>query len=89
MQVPTTHHIISTLRMIFGYLNNHKHLDLWNCLFLQVTTVYHIIYRGLYMSAHALLNLVNDLRKRDKMLRLLSILSLFRNELNKFNNTGA
>ena len=41
------------------------------------------------MSAHALLNLVNDLRKRDKMLRLLSILSLFRNELNKFNNTGA
>ena len=27
--------------------------------------------------------------KKDKMLGLLSILSLFRNELNKFNNTGA
>ena len=41
------------------------------------------------MRAHALLNLLNDLRKRDKMLGLLSILSLFRNELNIFNNTGA
>ena len=28
-------------------------------------------------------------RKRDKMRCLLSILSLFRNEFNKFNNTGA
>ena len=41
------------------------------------------------MSAHVLLNLLNELRKRDKMRGLPSILSLFRNEFNKFNNTGA
>ena len=41
------------------------------------------------MSAHVLLNLLNELRKRDKMLGLPSILSLFRNEFNKFNDTGA
>ena len=34
------------------------------------------------MSAHVLLNLLNELRKRD-------ILSLFRNEFNTFNFTGA
>ena len=39
------------------------------------------------MSAHVLLNLLNELRKRDKMRGLPSILSLVRNELNKFNNT--
>ena len=39
------------------------------------------------MSANVLLNLLNELRKRDKMQGLLIILSLFRNELNKFNNT--
>ena len=41
------------------------------------------------MSAHVLLNLLNKLRKRDKMRGLPSILPIFRNELNKFNNTGA
>ena len=41
------------------------------------------------MSAHVLLNLLNELGKRDKMRGLPSILSLFRNELNKFNNTRA
>ena len=41
------------------------------------------------MSTHVLLNLLNKLRKRDRMRGLLSILSLFRNEFNKFNNTGA
>ena len=41
------------------------------------------------MSAHVLLNLLNELRKRDKMRGLPSILSLFRNEFNKFNKTGA
>ena len=41
------------------------------------------------MSAHALLNLLNKLGERDKMQGLPSILSLFRNEVNKFNNTGA
>ena len=39
------------------------------------------------MSAHVLLNLLNKLGKRDKMRGLSSILSLFRNEFNKFNNT--
>ena len=41
------------------------------------------------MSAHVLLNLFNDQSKRDQMRGLPSILSLFRNEFNKFNNTGA
>ena len=41
------------------------------------------------MSAHVLLNLLNELRKRDKMRGLPSILSLLRNEFNKFNNTRA
>ena len=36
-----------------------------------------------------LLNLINSLHKRDKMLSKPRILSLFRNEFNKFNNTGA
>ena len=40
------------------------------------------------MSAHVLLNLLNELRKSDKMRGLPSILSLFRNEFNKFDNTG-
>ena len=47
------------------------------------------IYRGSCMSAHVLLNLLNELRKRDKMRGLPSILSLFGNEFNKFNNTRA
>ena len=38
------------------------------------------------MSAHVLLN---KLMKRDKMRGLPSTLSLFPNEFNKFNNTGA
>ena len=41
------------------------------------------------MSAQVLLNLLNELGKRDKMRGLPSILSLFRNEFNKFNNTRA
>ena len=45
--------------------------------------------RGSYMSAHVLLNLLNELGKRDKMRGLPSILSLFRNEFNKFNSTRA
>ena len=36
------------------------------------------------MSAHVLLNLLNELVKRDKMRGLPSILSLFRNKFNKF-----
>ena len=41
------------------------------------------------MSALVLLNLLSELRKRDKMRGLPSILSLFRNEYNKFNKTRA
>ena len=41
------------------------------------------------MSAHGLLNLLNKFRKRDKIRSLPSILWLFRNQLNKLNNTGA
>ena len=39
------------------------------------------------MRARVLLNLFNKLRKSDKMLGLPSILSLFRNKFNHFNNT--
>ena len=46
------------------------------------------------MSAHVLLNLLNEFGKMDKMRGLPSILSLFRNEsrvfqTNKLNNTRA
>ena len=41
------------------------------------------------MSAYVLLNLLNELRKGDEMRGLPSISSLFHNEINKFNNTGA
>ena len=57
-----------------------KHLS-WNSV--------KVINRGSDMSAHVLLNLLNELRKRDKKRGLPSILSHFRYELNKFNNTRA
>ena len=41
------------------------------------------------MSAPVMLNLLNELGKKDKMRGLSSVLSLFSNELNKFNNTRA
>ena len=41
------------------------------------------------MSAHASLSLLNELGKSDKMRGLQNILSLFRNEFNTFNKTGA
>ena len=40
------------------------------------------------MSGHVLLNLLNELRERNKMQGLPSILSLFCNLFNKFDNTG-
>ena len=40
-----------------------------------------------YMSIHVLSNLIKELRKRKQSLS--SILSLFCNEFNKLNNTGA
>ena len=56
---------------------------------IRILSLNNHIYRGSYMSAHVLLNLLNELGKRDKMRGLPSILSLFRNEFNKFNNTRA
>ena len=47
------------------------------------------LYRGSYMSAHVLLNLLNELGKRGKMRGLPSILSLFCSKFNKFNKTRA
>ena len=41
------------------------------------------------MNAYVLLIFLNVLGRRDKMRGLRSILSLFRNELNKLNNTRA
>ena len=41
------------------------------------------------MSAQVFLNLLNELGNREKMRGLPSILSLFRNEFNEFNNTRA
>ena len=49
----------------------------------------YVLNRGSYMSAQVLSNLLKELRKRDKMRGLPRILSLFRNEFNKFNYTGA
>ena len=43
----------------------------------------------MYMNAQVLLNLLIKWRKRDKMRGLPSILSLFRNEFDKLNDTGA
>ena len=41
------------------------------------------------MSVCVILNLLNELRKSDKILGLPGILSIFRNEFNKFSNTQA
>ena len=61
-----------------------------HCLFmLSLYFKVHVLNRGSYMSAHVLLNLLHELGKRDKMRGLPSILSLFRNEFNKLNNTRA
>ena len=41
------------------------------------------------MSAHVLLNLLNELGKKIRCEAVPSILSVFPNKFNKFNNTGA
>ena len=57
--------------------------------FCVLPSVCHVNRRS-YMSAQLLLNfLLDKLGKSDKMQGLPSILSLFRNKFNKFNNTGA
>ena len=47
------------------------------------------INRESYMSAHVLLNLLNEFGKRDQMRGLQIILYFFCNKFNKFNNTRA
>ena len=59
------------------------------CPSIELLLFFLFLYGGSYMSAHVLLNLLNVLGKRDEMRGLPSILSLFRNEFNKFNNTRA
>ena len=49
----------------------------------------YFIYRGSYMNAHVLLNLLNQLGEKIRCDAFPSILSVFSNEFNKFNNTGA
>ena len=53
--------------------------------FISLCNLKHNEYRGSYISAHVLLNLLNELGKRNKMRGLPSILSLFCNKFNKFN----
>ena len=72
-----------------GILCLQEKLLFWSGKYYVCLLFWSAIYRGSYMSANVLLNLLNELRKRDKMRGLPSILSLFRNELNKFNNTRA
>ena len=48
---------------------------------------FNFINRRSYMSARVLLNLLNELRKSDQMRGLTSILFLFCNKFNKFNDT--
>ena len=48
-----------------------------------------LLHSGSYTRTHDLLNLIKELRKRDKMRGLQCILSLFRIEFHKLNTTGA
>ena len=48
-----------------------------------------VINGGSYMSAHVLLNILNQFGERDEMRGLSRILTLFCNECNTFTNTGA
>ena len=45
--------------------------------------------RASYIIAHFLFNLLNGMRKKDKIRGLQSILSIFCNKFNKLNYTGA
>ena len=50
---------------------------------------YSNLFLNAYINRHVLLNLLNELGKSDKRLGLSTISLLFRNEFNKFSNTGA
>ena len=70
-----------------GQLKNSIEIRLLNLCF---DFTYPTFYRPVHnMSAQVLLSLLNELGKSDKMRGLPSILSLFCNKFNKFNNTGA
>ena len=47
------------------------------------------IYRGYYISARVLLNLLNELGKKIRCKALPSFLAVFPNKFKNFNNTGA
>ena len=47
------------------------------------------IYRGSYIRAHVLLNLLNELGEEIKCEACRAFYLFFRNEFNKFNNTRA
>ena len=48
-----------------------------------------MLYRRYYMIAHVLSNVLNEFGISERMRGLLSIVSPFRNEFNKFNYTRA
>ena len=58
-------------------------------LFTRIKIFAYSLNKGYCISAHVLLNLSNEFGKGDNMRGLPSMLSFFRNEVNKFNNTGA
>ena len=61
----------------------------WPIMYIYVLLCFSVLNRGSDMSAQVLLNLLNKLGKSDKMRGLPSILLLFPNDINIFNNTGA
>ena len=71
------------LKLLYVYI------PVWATIIRQLRAVHCLLYRGSYMKAHVLLNLLNKLGKRDQMRGLLSNLSIFRNKFNRFNNTRA
>ena len=63
--------------------------SIWDKGLIAYTCLIESEIEDLTLSAYALLNLLNSLGKRNKMQAVSSILSLFCNEFNKFNNTVA
>ena len=60
-----------------------------NFIVLDISRLMYRTYRSVNIRATVLLNLLNSLRKRDKMLGKSHILSLIPNLFNKFNKTRA
>ena len=87
--VSTNRHINSLPTLPYSPIGSQSQSELRHSWNIHVLASLDEINRGSYISAYVLLNLLNELGKRDKMRGLPSILSLFRNEFNKFNNTRA